>query len=123
MLINLSNHPSDKWQTKQLALAKKLYGNITDIQFPEVPPETDYSEVARMAQNYYTQLIKILNESPNETKSCAVHIQGEFTLTYALVNLLKAKGIQCIASTSKRDVSEENGKKVIRFKFVQFREY
>lgn len=48
---------------------------------------------------------------------------GEMTFTYALVNLLKDAGIKCIASTTKRNVEEIDGKQVSTFQFVQFREY
>jgi hypothetical protein len=49
MLLNLSNHPSDKWSDKQreaaLAISKKLVKKagegkigIIDIPFPNIPP-------------------------------------------------------------------------------------
>jgi hypothetical protein len=56
-------------------------------------------------------------------KPDAVHIMGEMTFTFALVNLLKEVGIKCIASTTKRNVEEIDGKHVSTFQFVQFREY
>ena len=46
------------------------------------------------------------------------------TLTYALVNLLKAAGYRCVASTTVREVYEEQpGKKTVIFQFVRFRDY
>ena len=53
----------------------------------------------------------------------AVHIMGEMNFTYALVNKLKANGIKCVASTTKRETVEENGVKISKFNFVRFREY
>ena len=54
----------------------------------------------------------------------AVHLMGEMTFTYALVSLLQAANILCVASTSDRKViEEENGKKTILFEFKQFRAY
>ena len=52
-----------------------------------------------------------------------VHIMGEMTFTFAMVNALHKKGITCIASTTERISSEENGVKTSEFKFVQFRKY
>lgn len=123
MLINLSNHPSKKWQSNQLELAQKNFGSIVDLPFPEVFPTADQDFVASLALDYFSRITHILDECCNEPQQNAVHVQGEFTLTFQLVTLLKKSGIKCIASTSKRDVTEENGKKIIVFRFVQFREY
>jgi len=64
---------------------------------------------------------KILNNFSNQNN--AVHIQGEFTFVFALVSLLLNHNIKCIASTTSRNVIEENGKKITEFQFVKFREY
>jgi hypothetical protein len=48
---------------------------------------------------------------------------GEMTFTFTLVKKLKQAGIPCLASTMERLVKEEDGKKIVEFKFVQFREY
>lgn len=53
----------------------------------------------------------------------AIHITGEMTFTFNLVHLLKEAGIPCIASTTERIVTEENGKKIVQFQFIQSREY
>ena len=53
-----------------------------------------------------------------------VHVMGEMTFTYNMVNALKNVGITCLASTTERLVTmTSDGKKVSDFKFVQFREY
>lgn len=123
MLINISNHPSAKWQPHQKNMAENSYGKIFDISFPDVPAEADSLYILSIAREYSQKIIALVDEYSNESKPNAVHIQGEFTLTYRIVSLLKKSGVKCIASTSKRDISEENGKKVIHFNFVQFREY
>ena len=41
----------------------------------------------------------------------------------ALSTKLKNAGINCIASTTKRNVIEKDGAKVSRFEFVKFRDY
>jgi hypothetical protein len=106
MLINLSNHPSTKWGKKQLSIANENYGDIFDIQFPSIPPETTSAEVSRMAECYYEKITQSFGISAIAPKPNAVHIQGEFTFVFKLVTLLKNIEISCIASTSERKVEE-----------------
>jgi hypothetical protein len=115
MLINLSNHPSTKWTTEQSAVVEKIYGNINDLPFPQIAPGATKKEVRKLAKQY---LKKIKELEPD-----AVHLMGEMTFTFALVTKLKKAGIPCIASTTNRIVEEKDGKKIVQFQFVQFREY
>jgi len=127
MLINLSNHPSTKWDEKQKQSAIEEYGWIEDIPFPAIDPAAAKDEVAELAQKYLRECLKkfelanipVAQQAHNE----AVHIQGEFTFVYHLVNLLKKEDIKCVASTTERIVEENDNKKIVSFKFVQFREY
>ena len=123
MLINLSNHPAEKWQEKQKQLAREKYGIVQDLSFPAVPPEATHAQVQEMAKELFEKIVAVFDECANEPLPIAVHIQGEFTLVFALVTLLKSSGISCIASTSNRNVSDDGAKKIIIFEFVQFREY
>lgn len=119
MLINLSNHPFVKWSNEQKQAAMAQYGEVIDMPFPQVDPEADTLNIQRLAEEYLVQIQ--LKNAPTEA---AIHIMGELNLTYALVNLLKATGYTCVASTSTREVYEdEPGKKTVFFKFVRFREY
>ena len=116
MLLNLSNHPSAKWTENQRQIAKRQFAQIADLSFPNVDPFWDTPEIEQLAQKY---LALILERKPE-----AVHIMGEFTLTFALVRLLQINGIRCIASTTERIVNETNdGKREYIFKFIRFREY
>ncbi len=116
MLINLTNHPSEGWVGAQMAEALAAYGSITDMPFPQIPPHFSSAEVGALAWDYFE---KVAEHHPE-----AVHLMGEATFTFALVSLLKANGIPCIASTTERIVTlEENGEKRTQFKFVRFREY
>ena len=118
MLINFTNHPSENWQENQLSAAKK-YGEITDISFPPINPLATKEEISTLAQDYAKRIITL---SPT-----AVLCQGEFTFVFAIVTELKKAGVQVLAACSERCVSQqiEDGhtKKVIEFKFAQFREY
>lgn len=115
MLLNLSNHPSAKWSETQQAAAEARYSKVEDLPFPNIDPNWTEAEVQRLAEEYLEQVIQM---APT-----AVHIMGEMTFTYTLVRQLMAAGIPCLASTTERIVSEEEGKKVVQFKFVQFRRY
>ncbi|MCK5535890.1 MAG: CRISPR-associated protein [Bacteroidales bacterium] len=126
MLINLSNHPSDNWGLKQTN-ASFEFNHVEDIPFPAIDPASSNEEIAEMAEDYFYLCLKMFEEYVLNVKqdeyNFAVHIQGEFTFVYALVNLLKKEGIRCVASTTKRIVEEKDGKKTVLFDFVQFREY
>ncbi|HHH49520.1 MAG TPA: CRISPR-associated protein [Saprospiraceae bacterium] len=115
MLLNLSNHPSTKWTNEQRKAAIQQYGSIEDMPFPQIPPEATSDDVRILAEEYY---IKIRQLDPT-----AVHLMGEMTFTFALVTKLKAIGINCIASTTNRFVQEKDGKKIVQFQFIQFRDY
>ena len=123
MLINLSNHPAEKWQGNQISLAKEKYGSVQDLPFPQVPPAATKNEVVNLSESLFKQICDILDERANNSKPNAVHVQGEFTLVFSLVTMLKESDIVCIASTSNRNVKQEGNKKIISFEFIQFREY
>jgi hypothetical protein len=124
MLINLSNHPSDKWTYEQRKEALMKFTDITDIPFPLIPPEEDEKYIHESAKSYKEKCNDIFKEYPDGNENNAVHIMGEFTFTFALINLLLSEGIKCVASTTKRIVKElENNKNEVTFEFVRFREY
>ena len=120
MLINLSNHPSARWSERQMSEAYKLYGGVIDYPFPSVKAELSHDEIYKLA---YETASNVVHQSPD-----AVLCQGEFSLTYALVNILKEKGITVICACSERKVTETvdaDGKteKTAIFVFIRFREY
>ncbi len=118
-LINLSNHPADKWSEAQTEAAMSQFGEIVDLPFPQIAPDATKADIAKIAQHYLIRVQQI--GQPNDT---AIHIMGEMTLTYQLVALLKDAGYRCYASTTMREVYEqEPGKKTVIFQFVNFREY
>lgn len=116
MLINLSNHPSEKWSDAQRTTAEKDYGTIQDMPFPNINPAATAEEVQALAVKYVL-LITL-------TKAKNVHLMGEMTFSFALLKMLYGFGINCIASTSERkSVENSDGTKTIQFDFVQFRAY
>lgn len=114
-LVNVSNHPSANWPTEQLMYAQKDFPKILDIPFPTISPALTLEEMDKLIDEYAR---KVLALNP-----AAVHVMGEMTFTFRLVNVLKAQGILCLASTTERIATVENGVKTSQFKFVQFRSY
>lgn len=119
MLINLSNHPSDKWSEAQTAAAIEQFGSIVDLPFPQIEPDATLDDITKIAQDYLNRV-----HQKGNPETTAIHIMGEMTLTYQLVRMLKDAGYRCYASTTVREVYEqEPGKKTVIFQFVKFREY
>ena len=118
LFINLSNHPSSTWQPAQLEAAKQ-YGEIIDIDFPAVDALCMPERVDQLANQY---ALDIINKG---APTClTAHVMGEMTLTFRIVELLKAQGIRCVASTTERIVTDlPDNRKETQFTFVQFREY
>jgi hypothetical protein len=116
MLLNLSNHPSISWPENQLLVAKTQFGQVVDVPFPQVDPTLDEDGLADLAGLYAAKLV--------EMKPTAVHLMGELTFCFALVRLLQARGVACLASTTHRTTQNlPDGTKVSKFEFVRFRQY
>jgi len=121
MLINLSNHPSDQWGALQKDTAVNSFGEIVDMSFPEIDPEWDKNQILNLAVVYYNKINEAWLKQPS--KQIAVHLTGEITFCFCMANLLRSKGIPCVASTTRRNVQIEDGVKKSVFVFVKFREY
>lgn len=118
MFINLSNHPFASWSSSQLSAARE-YGELQEIAFPNIDPELSKAAVQKEAAACVTMI-----QETYPTENLTVHIMGELTFCYYAVRLLKKAGIRCLASTTERIVEEtEDHQKLVRFSFVQFREY
>ncbi|MCX7861956.1 MAG: CRISPR-associated protein [Bacteroidales bacterium] len=115
MLINLSNHPFESWSEEQKHAAIKQFGIVEDITFPEVDPFGDEAYIDQLTNQY---LDKILHLKPQ-----AVHIMGEMTFCFCLIQKLKENNITCIASTTQRIIETIDGKVIRSFQFAQFRKY
>lgn len=118
LLINLSNHPSADWGARQREAAE-MYGEIEDMDFPAIPPEAGEREIADLAEEYVARI-----EERAVTRDVTVHIMGEMTFCYAVITRLQPLGIPCIASTTRRQITEAaDGVKEVHFDFETFREY
>ena len=125
ILFNISNHPSNKWDEKQLQAAKNMADVIKDCPFPNVPPTATSEEVRENALEIANCILSQKNLLQN-VDEITVHIMGEMTLTFATVAALQnlELGIRCVASCTERNVIElPDGTKQSKFEFVQFRTY
>lgn len=119
VFINFSNHPSCFWGAEQRQAAESI-GRIVDVAFPAVQADASAETVRETAETVCAEL---------EAYSCpVVMVQGEFTLTYHIVRILKEKRIRVVASCSTREAketSQPDGSSVKNstFRFVQFRDY
>lgn len=121
MLINLSNHPSHNWDKKQTEAAILAFGEIVDIEFPQIDPEWDTFRIMRLAGEYLEKVQNKIVENP-DTK-VVVHLMGELTFCFCFAIMLANAEIQCVASTTRRNAVEKDGIKTSVFEFVQFRNY
>ena len=115
--FNVSNHASKAWSDEQRAAATELVagGEILDVEFPNVAPTATTEEVVVIA----ARLLRSV-----ECVEAVWMVQGEFTLTNALVALLQQRGDKVVAACSERvSLDMGDGKKVVSFRFVQFRGY
>lgn len=113
--INFSNHPSACWSEEQRAAAFLIGERIVDVPFPAVDPFASKEEIDEKGRIYAERIAAM--------RPAAVMCQGEFTLSCRVIHLLQEQGIRVLAACTERDVKEEDGKKISRFVFAQFREY
>lgn len=121
MIINLSNHPVSCWDEIQTEEAKKQYGIIKDIPFPQIDPNAGSSEIGLQAIKYLEICKKELEPYKNE--NTAIHLMGEHTFCFSLVDLLIKNKIKVLASTTTRESIKTKEGKLIKFIFKGFREY
>lgn len=119
MFINCTNHSVANWGEKQKEEAGR-WGEVVDYPFPIVKAQSDEEEIKNIAD-------KVVNDIADKNPDIVL-CQGEFTLTYAIVNQLKRRGIKVVAACSERRTNEQllkDGitKKESYYEFVRFREY
>ena len=119
MFINLSNHPYEKWNQKQLDMAKQ-YGDIVNIPFPAISPYASSDDIDHLVAEYEKKI--------KQYDDPVVMLQGEYIFTYRLVSRLKKEDIKVLASCSDRRTIEyidDEGytKRESVFEFVEFKEY
>jgi hypothetical protein len=123
MIINLTNHPSARWEEAQKKAAEKLSlgGQIVDHPFPQIDPRMTEEDLWTLAERAADKFLYETNDVDG------IVVQGEFGFTFLLVYFLRGV-IPCYYACSERVVTESTdseGKtqKTSVFSFVQFREY
>ena len=118
VFLNLSNHAAECWDDNQLEAAKE-YGDIIDMDFPRIAPDSTKEDIDMLAQQTANNIKKQYGNA-----SLTVHVMGEMTFTYEIVCILKSYGIRCVASTTTRDTEDNmDGSKLSHFHFVRFRDF
>lgn len=115
IFVNLTNHPSAEWEDAQRRAALALAPTLVDLTFPTVPPDADEEAIDALAK-----------ETTGRLPAGASHVllQGEWTLTVALLRALQGRRLTCLAATTDRDVTvDADGAKTSHFRFVRFRRY
>lgn len=117
--VNFSNHPSVHWAEEQTKAALNLGTVIVDVPFPQVPADIDEHALDSLISE---SVDCILKKNP-----AVVLCQGEFTLSYGVIQKLLALDIPVVAACSNRVVQEiytNNGsEKRVKYQFVRFRNY
>jgi hypothetical protein len=123
-IANLTNHAVSTWSRAQSDAARALgFGEPLDLDggMPPVDPSATSVVVSDQARG--------LADSVVAMKAGAAVVQGEHTLSFALVAELQRRGVRCFAATTARVVSEEEptvaGATIhgSEARFVAFREY
>ena len=115
MLINFTNHPKLTWSDSQINLAQKNYGDIIDLPFPKIDPNSSTEMIYELAENYFDKI--------NKMSPVTVHLMGELSFCYMLAKMLEKNAIPCIVSTTKRVAYVDGEVKTAVFQFVSFRSY
>ncbi len=118
VFINFSNHPINGWSEGQRNAAMK-YGTLEEVPFPRISPQMNERELKSLSDKCFSKIKEMISG-----KEATVHIMGEMTLTFSLVERLRSIGVRCVASTTERNTIEyPDGRKESVFQFVRFREY
>lgn len=119
MLINCTNHPSERWSDAQKKAAE-AFGGVTDFPFPQIDPAASTGELRPLAAEYAEKI---------EAMHCdAVLAAGEFSFLFLLVDKLLRDGVRVVCSCSRRMTTEEKRadgsiEKNSVFVFEKFRDY
>lgn len=128
ILVNISNHPSERWCESQ----RMGWDKILDVPFPEIDPNWDVNEVIH---GPVTEIMLRLGEIARDYagNELYLHIAGEWTTVYLVLEVLReaaqfGEDWRLVWPASSRKVEEAvdpvSGATVKRavFEFVRWRE-
>lgn len=117
LFLNLTNHPSARWEPAQRQAALALADEIVDHPFPPVDPAAGLERLEREAGALVDDIVRRWGDRARHAL-----VQGEFVMTTLLVQGLQRLGVTCHAATTERLVAAADGQ-VRRFRFVRLRLY
>lgn len=123
MLLNISNHPVSKWSAKQKTAAEKKFGQIIDVEFPSISPGATSDEIRGMAVSFGNKIIAEYSKEFSKSGKTRIHLMGEITFCFALIDYLGREKYDFYASTSERISEQKGNRKIVEFRFVKFRKY
>ena len=119
MLLNLSNHPFQLWSEEQRQTAQEQFGTIQDMPFPQIAPDATEQDIQQLAEQYLKNI-----QDLGTPQKVTIHIMGELTFSFTMVQLLKQNDYTCVASTTQRIVQQIDATtRQTTFQFVKFRKY
>lgn len=118
--INFSRLHTNKWSQSMYDRAIEMAGGsgeaeIVNVAFPDVSPYMTEAELDEVAGECFEKISKY--------NPAYVMCQGEFTLCFRVVELLKKNGIKAVTPCNERVITEDGNRQIPVFKFVQFREF
>lgn len=132
LIINCSNHPSDKWSEKQrrelIVWGINYFGAeespIRDLPFPNVSPRLSRADVDALADELVRHIEGLAEEA--KTDDVVLHIMGETSLVVSVCDSVSHRQdeptIAVVCSTTEREVVEhDDGRKESVFRFVRIR--
>jgi len=113
ILVNLSNHPSERWSDQQ----KFGFDQIVDIPFPEIQIDSNFDMVADSIYD------RIRSNGCNPSNS-TIMVQGQHPATFSIVACLINSGWTVLAAHTPRVVTDNpDGSKTSVFKFNGYQKY
>jgi hypothetical protein len=129
MLINLTNHPFEKWSQPQQDAASEQFGQVVDIAFPVIDPALGM--VGALARQYCARVDAIFAEycaaqhDDEDGKANGVHLMGEtsFVVEFALYwcTAGEVREPLYVSTTEREKVENPDGTFTQSFRFVRFR--
>jgi len=115
-LVNLSNHPSDKWSDLQ----KSGWGAIIDIPFPEIHIDSNFD---RIADSMYDK-VKNMEAIDLNPGNCTIMVQGQHPATFSMVACFINAGFTVLSAFTERIVTDNtDGSKTSVFRFGGYQRY
>lgn len=120
VLINHTNHSSNKWTEAQ----KAGFSKIIDVPFPNIDPKWSMEEVKELVDKTVNTLNNIREENNLNNEIVNICLQGEFSYCYILFKKLFTNhyySTEVLIPTTERKVVENGDTKTVTFEFVRWR--